>query len=342
MQLLKIVSTLFSVTPKPTIMLKKTLKWTGIILLFLIVGVTAIVLLRQNTKYDAPYPAIKASTDSAVLARGKYLVYGPAHCADCHAKQGTEEIVNSGAEVDLPGGRDFALPIGHIYARNITPDKETGIGNLSDETIARSLRYGVGHDGRALFDFMPFHDMSDEDLTAVISFIRTLKPVNNQVPDNKMNVMGKIVKAFIIKPVGPTGTPPKQVKPDSTAEYGRYLAMSVANCRGCHTDRDLKTGAFIGEPFAGGFKMESIIDPEHYICESPNLTPDKETGRIYGWTEEMFRNRIRQGKLIKHSPMAWGPFSRMSDMEIKAIYKFLQTVQPVHKKIEKTFYEKKA
>lgn len=323
-------------------MLKKTLRWTGIILLFLIIGITVIVMLSQNKKYDAPYPAIKASTDSSVLARGKYLVYGPAHCADCHAKQGTEELVNSGAEVDLPGGRDFALPIGHIYSRNITPDKETGIGNLSDATIARSLRYGVGYDGRALFDFMPFHDMSDEDLTAVISFIRTLKPVSNKVPDNKMNVMGKIVKAFIIKPVGPTATPPKQVKPDSTAEYGRYLANSVANCRGCHTDRDLKTGAFIGEPFAGGFKMESIIDPEHYICETPNLTPDKETGRIYGWSEETFRNRIRKGKVIKHSPMAWGPFSRMSDMEIKAIYKFLQTVKPVNKKIEKTFYEKKA
>lgn len=322
-------------------MFKKILKWTGFILLFLILGVSLIIAFRQNKKYDAPYPAIKSSTDSTVIARGKYLVYGPAHCADCHAKQGTEEIVNSGAEVDLPGGRDFKLPIGHVYARNITPDKETGIGNIPDETIARSLRYGVGHDGRAIFDFMPFHDLSDADLTAIISFIRTIKPVKNKVPENNMNLLGMIVKAFVIKPVGPTGTAPKQVTADSTAEYGRYLAMSVANCHGCHTDRDLKTGAFIGEPFAGGFKMESIIDPEHYICESPNLTPDKETGHIYGWTEEMFHTRIRKGKLIKHSPMPWGPFSRMSDLEIAAIYKFLQTVKPVHKKIEQTFYEKK-
>jgi mono/diheme cytochrome c family protein len=323
-------------------MLKKILKWTGLILLFIIVGVTVIVLLNQNKKYDAPYPNIKASTDSTVLARGKYLVYGPAHCADCHAKPGTEEIVNSGAEVDLPGGRDFAIPIGHIYPRNITPDKETGIGNISDEAIARSLRYGVGHDGRALFDFMPFHDMSDADLTAVISYIRTIKPVNNKVSSNKLNPLGMLINAFVLKPVGPTGTPAKEVKPDSTVEYGRYLAVSVANCNGCHTDRDLMTGAFIGEPFAGGFKMESIIDPENHECQSPNLTPDKETGRIYGWSEDMFRTRLRQGKLNKHSPMAWGPFSRMSDMEITAIYKYLQTVKPVNKKIEQTFYKRKA
>jgi mono/diheme cytochrome c family protein len=323
-------------------MLKKILKWTGLILLFIIVGLSVIVLLNQNKKFDAPYPAIKASTDSAVLARGKYLVYGPAHCADCHSKPGTEELVNKGQEVDLPGGRDFALPIGHIYPKNITPDKETGIGNLSDETIARSLRYGVGHDGRAIFDFMPFYNISDADLTAIISYIRTIKPVKNAIPKNDMNPLGMVIKAFMLKPVGPTGTPPKSVQPDTTVEYGRYMAMSVANCVGCHTMRDLKTGAFIGEPFAGGFKMESVVDPEHYECESPNLTPDKETGRIYGWTEEMFVKRIRQGKVIKHSPMPWGPFSRMSDLELKAIYKFLQTVTPVHNKIELTVYEKKS
>ncbi len=323
-------------------MFKKILKWTGLILLFIIGGLIVIIALNQNKTFDAPYPVIKATTDSAVLARGKYLVYGPAHCADCHAKPGTEELVNNGAEVDLPGGRDFILPIGHVYAKNITPDKETGLGNISDETIARALRYGVGHDNRAIFDFMPFYNISDADLTAIISYIRTIRPVKNKVPENKMNMLGMAVKAFLIKPVGPTGTPPRFVQPDTTVDYGRYMAMSVANCAGCHTDRDLKTGAFIGEPFAGGFKMESVIDPQHYECVSPNITPDKETGRIYGWTETMFLNRMRQGKISKHSPMAWGPFSRMSDLELKAIYKFLQTVKPVHNKIEQTVYEKKS
>ena len=166
--------------------MKKVFKWIGIILLLLIVVLVVSVAMRQNMKFDAPYPAgIHASKDSAVLARGKYLVYGPAHCADCHGPVGSEGMVDKGQEVALAGGKMFDLPIGKFYPRNITPDEETGIGKFRDEEIARSLRYGVGHDGRALLDFMPFHNTSDEDLTAIISYLRTLVPVKNVVTDNK-------------------------------------------------------------------------------------------------------------------------------------------------------------
>lgn len=312
-------------------MIKKVFKWAGVILLLLIVGVCIITAFRQNLKFDAPYPAIQASKDSAVIARGKYLVFSSAHCADCHAEVGTEQLVNEGKEVPLQGGRPFVLPIGLVYSKNITPDA-TGIGNMSDETIARSLRYGVGYDGRALLDFMPFHNTSDEDLTAIISYLRTLQPVKNEVPGKQLNLLGRFVTAFLIKPVGPSGEVMKSVKIDSTAEYGKYLAGSVANCRGCHTNRDLMTGAFIGPEYAGGFKMESIIDPKNYSCVTPNLTPDKETGHIYAWTEEIFVQRMRAGKRIQHSAMPWGPFSRMSDKEIKAIYKYLKTLKPVMNK----------
>ena len=63
-------------------MIRKILKYTGIILLSVIVLLVVVILLRQDMTYDAPYPSVSASTDSAVIARGKYLVYGPAHCAD--------------------------------------------------------------------------------------------------------------------------------------------------------------------------------------------------------------------------------------------------------------------
>jgi hypothetical protein len=66
-------------------MIKKILKWTGIILLLLILAVTVVTASRQNLKYDAPYPDIKASTHSNLIARGKELIYGPAHCTDCHS-----------------------------------------------------------------------------------------------------------------------------------------------------------------------------------------------------------------------------------------------------------------
>jgi mono/diheme cytochrome c family protein len=312
-------------------MIKKAFKWTGMILLLLIIAVCVITAFRQNLKFDAPYPAIKASKDSAVIARGKHLVFSAAHCADCHAQVGTEKLVDDGKEVALQGGRPFPLPIGVIYSKNITPDA-TGIGNMSDETIARSLRYGVGSDGRAMLDFMPFHNTSDEDLTAIISYLRTLAPVQNEVLPLQKNLLGRFVTAFMIKPAGPTGTVEKTVTIDTTIAYGKYLANSVANCRGCHTNRDLMTGAFIGPDYAGGFKMESIIDPKNFSCVSPNLTPDPETGHINGWTQEIFLTRMRAGKHINHSAMPWGPFSRMNDTELKAIYKYLQTLTPVKNK----------
>jgi mono/diheme cytochrome c family protein len=267
---------------------KKILKWTGIILLLLVSGIVVTVMARQNLQYEAPYPNIKASTDSAVILKGKQLVFGPAHCADCHSKANADSLMALGQEVPLSGGYEFNMEIGKMYTRNITPDSVTGIGRYTDAEIARALRYGVGPDGSAFFDFMPFHNTSDEDLAAIISYLRAQKPVRNEVPKHSFNTMGKVVKAFLIKPVGPAGEVPVAVKKDTTAEYGKYLAVNVANCSGCHTRRDIVTGAYTGELFAGGLEIEGFT--------TPNLTTDPQSG-IYGWSLQQFTDRFRAGKL---------------------------------------------
>lgn len=236
-------------------------------------------------------------------------------------------LVEKGEKVPLGGGRPFILPVGTMYARNITPDEQTGIGKLKDGEIARALRYGVSHDGRALFDFMPFQNLSDDDLTAVISFLRVCEPIKNKVPEHQLNLMGEVVKAFLIRPVGPRETPPKTVAADTTAEYGKYLAWNVSNCRGCHTNRSLFTGAYTGIDFAGGLKIPTDTNSAVLLCP-PNLTPVK-TSIISEWDFATFRNRFRQGKFIPESMMPWGPFSRMNDDELKAIFKFLKSLQPV-------------
>lgn len=307
--------------------MKKFLKWTGISILSLVCSLVAIVWGLQFKTYDAPYPDIRASTDSSVIERGRYLVTSSAHCADCHAPESLYPQVVEGKEVSLHGGRVFNLPLGRLQAPNITNDP-TGIGNFTDQEIARSLRYGVGKDGRALFPFMPFQDMSDADLTAIISYLRTTTPVKNEITIRKLGPMGYFVNAFFIKPVGPSGTPPEYIATDTLVEYGEYLANSVSNCRGCHTNRDLQTGAFTGAMYAGGFHMESATDPLNWEVVTPNLTPDPETGHIYHWSEAQFIARFRKGKTIQHSTMPWGPFRRMSDVELKAIYKYLQTLTP--------------
>lgn len=320
-------------------MIKRILKWTGIIIGSILVLLTITVAARQDMKYEAPYPDIKASADSAVIARGKYLAMGPAHCASCHGTPGSGELVEKGIEVALSGGHKFDLPIGEVYARNITPDVETGIGGFSDAELARELRYGVRRDGTAIIPFMPFHNVSDEDLAAIISFLRSQKPVKNKVPEQTTTLIGRVVKAFLLKPSGPSGPVPKAVAQDTSVAYGKYLANSVANCQGCHTNRDLMTGAFIGENFAGGMVMGSSVEPEKYYFVTPNLTPDS-TGRMFGWSQDMFIKRFRMGRLLPGTHMPWGPFSRMSDNELKAIYNYLNTLKPVKNVIPATRVEK--
>lgn len=315
---------------------KKILKWTGISILSLLIIFVILVFVMQNKNFSAPYPGnIHASKDSAVIERGRYLAFGPAHCSGCHSPKENHDKINAGEQLPLIGGLTFELPIGKLYSRNITPDDETGIGKLPDSVIARSLRYGVARDGRALFDFMPFHNLSDEDLTAVISFLRSQQAVKNKVQDNHLNFMGKAVKAFLIKPVGPDGEVAKTVQADTTVAYGKYLTTYIANCRGCHTNRSLMTGAYTGPYFAGGLKFESTEKGTYTV--TPNLTPDKETGRITGWTQEEFINRFRQKKLIPISDMPWDQFRNMTDNDLKAIYNYLISLKPIKNKIEATY-----
>ena len=321
--------------------MKKILKITVIILGFFIVILVATVTLEQYKKYDAPYPKIHALKDTATLRRGKYLVTALGHCADCHSSAKDYDLVNLGKVISLSGGKLFKLPIGTMQAPNITQDEETGIGSLTDSQIARALRYGVGHDGRALFPFMNYQNLTDKDLTAVVSYLRTLAPVKNKIIIRNFNTLGYIANAFFIKPVGPEQIPATDLRSDTTAKYGKYLALSVSGCRDCHTNRDLQTGAFIGPENAGGFHMESETDPDHYECITPNLTPDKSTGRLTNWSKKIFISRFKAGKLIKHSPMPWGPFKAIKNEDLTAIYNYLKSLKPIHNPVTNTLIKLK-
>ena len=298
---------------------KVILKWIVLVLFVLIAVAALTVTVRQNLKFDAPYPDVKASADSSVIARGRHLVFSSAHCINCHSKNNPDSLINLGLDVPLTGGYYLICRWEKIYSKNITPDKETGIGKYSDAEIARALRYGVHPDGTVVYDFMPFHNTSDEDLIAIISYLRFQRPVQNEVPKNKLNVLGNVVKAFMVKPVGPDGPIATSVTRDTTAGYGKYLALSVAECNGCHTKRNF-AGAFTGEPFAGGNNIEGFI--------TPNLTRDS-SGRIFNWSKQNFIDRFRMGKLFPQSPMPWNSFKRMTDEELTAIYNYLRTLKPV-------------
>jgi mono/diheme cytochrome c family protein len=308
--------------------LKNVTKWGAIGLAGLGAVLAVAVVVLERRSYDQAEPAIVASKDPALIARGRYLAYGPAHCVDCHGAPDRRADAQAGREVPFSGGMEFHLPVGTFRAANLTADPDTGIGGVSDGQIARALRYGVSRHGRALIPFMPFANLSDEDLTAVLSFVRTLAPVRNPVVTQEPNLLGHVVKAFVLKPEGPSGPVPRAVPVAATAEYGRYLAHSVANCVGCHTVRDLRTGAFTGPVLGGGLDFVSEIDPKVTFV-SPNLTPAPRTGKITSWTEELFVARFHTGRGAEGSPMPWSSFRRLSDTDLQAVYRYLRSLPPV-------------
>lgn len=324
--------------------MKTILKVLGALVALLVVAVIGTIGYCTwswgHHKFDAPYPEIVASTDSAVVARGRYLAYGPAHCATCHVPLDKVAAVESGEVMPLIGGWELTIPIGTFRAPNLTPCKETGIGRFTDAELARTLRHSVGHDGRYILELMPFQNLSDEDLTAVISFLRSQEAVKHEVKPTEFSTMGKVIFTLMgAKPVGPKQTPPKSVAVDTTVEYGSYLAHSVANCNGCHTERDLKTGVFIGRPFAGGMYFEADALSQGYSFITPNLTPDEATGIMARWDENTFYNRFRAGRVHKGSHMPWGAFSRMNEVDIRALYRYLRTVSPVNNAIDQIVFE---
>jgi len=298
-----------------------------LIIVLVITFASGVVL--YNKEYEAPYPDIHASTDSAVIARGKHLVYGTAHCTECHFQHKDSIMAMNGEEIPLSGGGfPFIFPGGKFYSANISSDPETGIGKFTDQEIARTLRYGVKRNGKVLIPAMEFQNISEEDLLAIVSFLRTLPPVHFKVPENEFNLLGKGILAFLIRPVPPRATPPAKVIAEPTAEYGRYIATELSNCKGCHTERDRNTGDYIGEELAGG-PVEVVEDNQ--ILVAPNLTPDEKTGHIYNWTFEQFKSRFSQGKLIRQTIMPWGQFKQLDDIELMALWKYLHSVKPVVK-----------
>src|SRR4029078_6733414 len=211
--------------------MRKALLVIGCVLLVVIAGGAVFVGARQHLTFDAPYPDVVASTDSAIVERGHYIVRNLAPCASCHGDPNQRAANLQGDEVALVGGYEFAIPPGKFYTRNLTPDSATGLGGVSDKAIARALRYGVGHDGRALLPFMEMQGLADDDLQAVVSYLRTQAPVHNPVPPHRFHVLGKVVNdTALSKPVGPPSPPPSRAPRGVGVETGRYLVESVALC----------------------------------------------------------------------------------------------------------------
>jgi mono/diheme cytochrome c family protein len=261
------------------------------------------------------------------LARGKYLVEGVAGCADCHSPHDWtkhDEPIPPGME---GAGEDMSfiqgLP-GHVVAPNLTPDPETGSGNWSDDALARAIREGVGHDGRALFPFMPYlhySELPDEDVASIVVYLRSLPPARNLLPQTAIIFPVKYLIRDVPRPLTSPVPAPDLSDP---VKRGAFL-VNVGGCSDCHTPQ-VKGEFMPGMDLAGGFILEG---PWGRVASS-NLTPDP-SGIPY-YDEALFIQTMRTGyvkarKLAQIMP--WTVYRNMTDDDLKAIFAYLKTLKPV-------------
>lgn len=284
----------------------------GVVLVLVVIAVAAMYAVsehRIHAKYDVAATPVPVGTDSATIAHGKHLVTAVGMCVDCHGEN--------------LGGHVFAddKAFGHFSSANLTSGQGGVLREYNDAELARAIRRGVRRDGTSLL-FMPspeFSWFSDADVGAIISYLRSLPPVDHVHDEQKL---GPIARMLIVKgntpillPASHIGdTVPKlNVTPGPTVEYGKYLAH-VAGCHDCHH-----------ENLAGG----EIPGGAPGWPPSQNIT----RGNIGTWTEADFFRALREGKRPDGSGinavMPWRFTKNMTDDELRALWMYLQTIPPV-------------
>lgn len=296
--------------------MRKLLKWIGIglgaivgLLVVAFVSLSIITAARFNRTYDVPVSEVAIPDDAAAIARGQHIAENISACTACHgANLGGDILINDAA-------------LGTISPANLTSG-QGGIGDsYSDADYVRALRNGIGADGKPLL-IMPaneFRNMSAADLGAVIAYLKSVAPVDNELPETRLGIIGRIL--FL---TSPEALPAIVIDHDDTAlptapaegatqAYGEYL-VSIATCAGCH-----------GAQFNGTPGREPGAPP------ALNLTP---AGELIGWTTADFVNTIRNGvtpggHMLDSEQMPWEFYAGMTDDELAAIFLYLQSLPAV-------------
>jgi mono/diheme cytochrome c family protein len=309
-----------------------------------VLAVVAVVVLATLGKQklhleNIPGPAVTASKDPAVIERGRVLSNTVAHCSQCHGIPDRAHPEHNVPDGPLAGGMAFEMgPLGSFYASNLTPDAETGIGKRTDEELARTITTGVLPDGR-LSIFMRYSaaNLSQQDLTAVISYLRSRPPVRHAVPPGALSSLGYALLG--LTGISPDLTPlPAHVEAAAspTVERGQYLAEHVSLCTTCHSAMDPMTFQPVGALAGGGNPEQSHGKDEDMEFVAPNLTahPTGVTGKL---SEEEFLARFKAGRAQPSSIMPWENLSRMAEKDLRSIYRYLRSLPPVNNDVGPTY-----
>ena len=320
--------------------MKKVLRailYLVILFVVLVLGFVTFIEVRGVPKYSVEkinFPQVPY--DSAMVANGAKIA--AVQCAVCH----------TGSDGKLSGKLVHELPpeFGEIHSANITQSKEHGIGNWKDADLAYLLRTGCQPDGQFIPNYMPkFVHMSDYDLKSVIAFLHSDQHCvqASEIPrvTSKPSFLTKFLCFVAFKKIP---YPDHAIMPPDTnnlVELGKYLVTGRYDCYPCHS-KDFKTMNMEfpekTEGYMGG--GNTLITQDGKIRFSANITPDPETG-VGRWTLDDFSNAMlhsknRDGKNIRE-PML--PYNGMTDLEVKAIWAYLQTTPKIKNEVNRKWAE---
>jgi mono/diheme cytochrome c family protein len=269
---------------------------------------------RAGDPTGVPASLAKAS----LVERGAYLARA-ADCMVCHTTQGGKPYA---------GGLGFKLPFGTLYSTNITPDKETGIGNYTDQDFLNAVHLGIRRDGARLYPAMPFTSytyISDADALAIKAYLFSLPSVRAVVPENTL--MFPFNQRWAMNFWSVLFNPDTRFEPDTSKglewNRGAYLAEALAHCGECHTPRNLAFALNNRKKFAGALTAG---------WRAFNISSDKATG-VGSWSDADLTSYLSIGHAAGHGT-ASGPmgeavdqsFSQLAPEDIRALVAYLRTV----------------
>ena len=311
-----------------------------------LLGVVVIIILGGLAYLQTAFPNVpepedlKVEYSQARIERGAYLANHVTVCMDCHSTR--DFSLFSGPPVPGTlgkGGDKFDHSMGFpgvFYAKNITP---TGISDYTDGELYRVITTGVTNDGRAMFPLMPYlyyGKMDPEDIYSIIAYIRSLDPIDSDIPDSEADFPVNL----IMKTIPQEAHPEKIPDPSDQVAYGAYM-VNAAGCVECHTPVTPQGQIIPEQAFSGG---REFANPDGSVVRSSNISPDL-TG-IGQWSESQFVRQFKQyqdsGYVIPkvkpgefNSIMPWTMYSGMKESDLQAIYAYLKTVKPYSNQVVK-------
>jgi mono/diheme cytochrome c family protein len=275
--------------------------------------------MRSAVALLALIAAPVVAQQNATLERGKYLMDSIVACGNCHVQRDKGKPL---PEKGLSGGMVFDEEPFKAYAPNITPDPETGIGKWSEAQLATAIREGIRPDGSVIGPPMPimfYRGMADDDLKAIVAYLRAQPAVKNAVPKSEYRI--KLPPSYGPEIKQKVSAPSR----NDAVKYGEYLAGPLGHCMDCHTPAvkgipDMTKAGAGGNSFRGPWG----------VSVARNLTPH-DTG-LKGWSDAEIARAIREGVRKDGTPlkppMAFPWYRNINDADMKALIAYLRALKP--------------